>query len=162
MSMLARVQQSPAALTRSSLRRATVRPVKALFGKSGDAERKKEEQWEAQQALLAERRAKKERLMQRGQSQLPKTPSHHMLSGPNPDFAANPPAGKVRVTPRTTFNRKEAKGSQAAPEPAAKSAPAPKRPTREEVVVEVEEEEPARPAGGNPLSGLLGGLFGKK
>ncbi|PNW87056.1 hypothetical protein CHLRE_02g107150v5 [Chlamydomonas reinhardtii] len=125
MSMLARVQQSPAALTRSSLRRATVRPVKALFGKSGDAERKKEEQWEAQQALLAERRAKKERLMQ-------------------------------------TFNRKEAKGSQAAPEPAAKSAPAPKRPTREEVVVEVEEEEPARPAGGNPLSGLLGGLFGKK
>lgn len=33
MSMLARVQQSPAALTRSSLRRATVRPVKALFGK---------------------------------------------------------------------------------------------------------------------------------
>ena len=41
------------------------------------------------------------RMLQRGQSQLPKTPSHHMLSGPNPDFAANPPAGKVRVTPRT-------------------------------------------------------------
>ncbi|KAG2454520.1 hypothetical protein HYH02_000367 [Chlamydomonas schloesseri] len=126
MSAFARsVTRCSVASTRSSLRRTTVQPVKALFGKSSDAERKKEEQWEAQQALLAERRAKKERLMQ-------------------------------------TFNRKEAKGAKAAPEPASKAAPAPKRPAREEVVVEVEEEEPARPTGGNPLSGLLGGLFGKK
>ncbi|KAG2436333.1 hypothetical protein HXX76_006642 [Chlamydomonas incerta] len=114
------------AVRTTAVRRTTIQPVRALFGKgSGDAERKKEEQWEAQQALLAERRAKKERLMQ-------------------------------------SFNRKDAKGSKAAPEPAAKAAPAPKRSAREEVVVEVDEEEPARPAGGNPLSGLLSGLFGKK
>ncbi|PNW87662.1 hypothetical protein CHLRE_02g142446v5 [Chlamydomonas reinhardtii] len=38
-----------------------------------------------------------------------------MLSGPNPDFAAYPPAGKVRVTPRTFSDTHAPPGPSAAP-----------------------------------------------
>ncbi|KAG2493168.1 hypothetical protein HYH03_008590 [Edaphochlamys debaryana] len=37
--------------------------VRAFFGNKADQDRKKEEAWEAQQALLEERRAKRDRIM---------------------------------------------------------------------------------------------------